>query len=327
MPIIVLVLTTQKKGVQILNLMGNSNRRVLVHKDMESISTINSIDIVLTPQFYTFLKEELGVKFSYQAKQIAPSLFDDYLDDSKEYQFHVYKCEEYWCFFAYCVDEITEFLETKGVKIHQISKIFFAQELSSSITDAIDLSPSVAMQSLDGIVTILPKRLMSSDYRYTHLDLGGVSLKNGVAMSSSYGSFVSLKETTVITSILLLLGVIFIVEGGRIKSSIENDVAKQERLLEKNPKLSSALVRKSILGKYEPIDRKERAKRDTTEQISKLLSTKSRLKELIIDDTKISATIETDTSTIMNQIEKQATSQKFKTKKESSNQIKMEKSI
>jgi len=62
-------------------------------------------------------------------------------------------------------------------------------------------------------------------------------------------------------------------------------------------------------------------------QISKLLSTKSRLKELIIDDTKISATIETDTSAIMNQIKQQATSQKFKTKKESSNQIKMEKSI
>ena len=198
--------------------MGKSKTRLSVHKDMQQLSIDENVDIIITPQFYTFLKEELGVKFAYQAKQIAPSFFDDYLDSTKEYHFFVYKCEEYWCFFAYCVDEITEFLETKGVKIHQISKIFFAQELSSSITDAIDLSPSVAMQSLDGIVTILPKRLMSSDYRYTHLDLGGLSLKNGVAMSSSYGSFVSLKETTVITSILLLLGVIFIVEGGRIKA-------------------------------------------------------------------------------------------------------------
>jgi hypothetical protein len=146
-------------------------------------------------------------------------------------------------------------------------------------------------------------------------------------MSSSYNSFVSLQETIIITFLLLLLGVTFIIEGGRIKSSIENSITKQETLLEKNPRLSSALVRKSILGEYEPIDKKERTKRDATEQISKLLSTKSRLKELIVDDTKISATIETDTSAIMSQIEKQATSQKFKTKKEGSNQIKMEKSI
>ena len=126
------------KGVQILNLMGRTNRRVLVHRDMQSITTIDSIDIILTPQFYTFLREELGVRFAYQAKQIAPSLFDDYLDMEREYQFHTYKCEEEWCFFAYSVDEIVSFLESRGVKAHQINKIFFAQELSPYIESAID---------------------------------------------------------------------------------------------------------------------------------------------------------------------------------------------
>jgi len=292
---------------------------------MESITTIDSVDIILTPQFYTFLREELGVRFSYQAKQIAPSLFDDYLDNSKEYQFHVYKCEDYWCFFAYCVDEITTFLESRGVKIHQISKIFFAQELSAYMSDAIDLGSTSAMQSIDGIVTILPKRLINLDYKYAHLDLKNAPLKNGIALSSSYGSFISLKETIIITSLLLILGVISIVEGSRIKSSIRDSLEKEEMLLDKNPRLSSSLVRKSILGEYEPIDRVERVKRDSVEQISKLLSAKSRLKELVVDDKKVSAIIETDNSMVMKQIKREAIKKEFKTKKEGSKKIRMEK--
>ncbi|SFV60130.1 hypothetical protein MNB_SV-12-1015 [hydrothermal vent metagenome] len=308
-----------------MNLMGNSNRRVLVHRDMESITTIDSVDIILTPQFYTFLREELGVKFSYQAKQIAPSLFDDYLDGSKEYQFHVYKCEEDWCFFAYCVEEITSFLESKGVKIHQISKIFFAQELYPYMGKAVDLGESVAMQSLDETVTLLPKRLMSSDYDYTELDLQEVSLKNNIALSSAYGSLIPLKQTVIIAILLTLLGAIFIIEGNRIGSSIEDSVEKEEMLLAKNSKLSSSRVRKSILDKYESIDREERLKRDSIQEISKLLSNGSILKELTINDKKISATIETKNSKSIKQIERRAKA--FKTKRKSKNIIMVERAL
>jgi hypothetical protein len=292
---------------------------------MQSITTIDSIDIILTPQFYTFLREELGVRFAYQAKQIAPSLFDDYLDMEREYQFHTYKCEEEWCFFAYSVDEIVSFLESRGVKAHQINKIFFAQELSPYIESAIDLGSSTAMQSIDGIVTIMPKRLISSEYRYAHLDIDTLSLKNGIALGSSYSSLIPLKETIIITSTLIIFGVIFFIEGGRYKSSIESIVAKEERLLETNSKLSSNRVRKSILKKYIPIDRDERAKRDTLKEISKLIFSESRLNELTIEDKKISVRIKTKNSNITRQIEQR--SKNFKIKKEKSNIIKMERTL
>ncbi|MCK4441951.1 MAG: hypothetical protein KAU90_08080, partial [Sulfurovaceae bacterium] len=133
-----------------MNLMGKSNPRVLVYRDMESISTKDNIDIILTPQFYYFLQEELGIKFAYQAKQIAPSLFEEYLDEQKEYQYYVYKCDNYWCFFAYDIEEITSFLETKGLKKHQIGKIFFVQELSKYLDKAISLGNTTALKSIDG---------------------------------------------------------------------------------------------------------------------------------------------------------------------------------
>lgn len=303
--------------------MGKSNKKILVHKDMQSLTTNENIDIIITPQFYTFLKEELGVKFAYQAKQIAPSLFDDYLDSSKEYQFFVYKCKEYWCFFAYDIDEISSFLEEKGVKKYQIGKIFFSQELSNSLDEAISLGDDTSLKSIDNIVTILPKRLMGVEYIYKDLDLKNISLNHGVSISSSFGSLIPLKQTIGMTILLTILGIIYIAEGNRIKGSISDDEQKEELLLSKNHKLSSSRIRESILAQYEPIDRVERVKRDTIEDISKLLSIKAHLKELNIDDKKISALIEADTATI-NQIIKNANKKNLITKKEGGKLVRVE---
>ena len=79
------------EGVITLSLKDNNNR-LFIHRDMKHINLLNSVEIILTPQFYTFMRENLNIRFAYQAKQIAESLFDDYLDSSKKYQYHVYKC-------------------------------------------------------------------------------------------------------------------------------------------------------------------------------------------------------------------------------------------
>jgi len=274
--------------------MGKSNPKLLVHKDMDSISTNKNIDIIVTPQFYSFLQEELGIKFAYQAKQIAPAQFDDYVDKSKEYQYFVYKCKEYWCFFAYDIEEIITFLEDKGIKRHQIGKIFFAQELEPYLKEAINLGNSTALKSVDGVVTVVPKRLFDNEYEYKTLNLKDISLKNGVSIGSSYASLVPLKQTITITTLLAILGGISIFEGTQIRKSIQPDQEKLETLLDRNPKLSSNRIRKSILEQYEPIDKIERKKRDIIDNISKILSSTSQLKELIVDDKKVKAIIETN---------------------------------
>jgi len=304
--------------------MGKSNPKLLVYRDMDSISTNNNIDIILTPQFYFFLQEELGIKFAYQAKQIAPSLFDDYLDEQKDYQYFVYKCDEYWCFFAYDIEEITSFLESKGLNRHQIGKIFFAQELAPYMEEAISLGNSRAIQSIDGIATILPKRLFNNEYDYKGLDVKNISLKHGISLSSSYSSLIPLKQTITITILLAILGGVSIFEGTQIKNSIQPDKEKLEVLLDKNPRLKSNLVRKSILTQYEPIDKIERKKRDIIDNISKLLSSTSQLKELVIDDKKVVAIIETNSDKISNQVVAKAHSKKLSVKKQSAKQIKVE---
>ena len=276
------------------------------------ISLENSIDIILTPQFYTFIREELDLKFNYQAKQIAGSLFDDYLDHNYEYQYHVYKCDNYWCFFAYNIEEIDLFLESVGIEKHRVSKIYFAQQLIDNLQNPILLDENSVLENINDIVTLVPLQIMDSTVEYNSLDINAFKLKGGVTMGSSLNSYVSLKETILLSSIFCILGGISIFEGNRIKNSISNDNAKLTELLDENPRYTSSLARESILTKYAPIDKKERAKRQAIKDISKLLSNKSQLKMLSIDKNRIQAKITTENRSISKQIKEHAQNKKFK---------------
>jgi ribosomal protein L31E len=280
---------------------------------MEPVKLENSVDIILTPQFYTFLREELEIKFAYQAKQIAASLFDDYIDTTENYQYYVYKCDDAWCFYAYNIEEIDYFLESKGIEKHRVAKIYFAQELEPELTKPLLLSGNHALQSIDGVVTMVPKRFLGEDVEYTTLDMNNLKLKHGVTMGSSLNSFVSLKETIILGSLFALLGTAFVVEGNRIKSSIANEDAKLSALIDENPKYGSAMLRESILNKYQPIDTTERAKRQAVKDISKLLSAKSQLKELTIDKNVVSAVVSTQNKEISKQVKEHAKVKKMKT--------------
>ena len=306
--------------------MEKRDNRLFIHRDMEPVVLNHSVEIILTPQFYTFIRESLDVKFTYQAKQIAASLFDDYLDTSKEYQYHVYKCENEWCFFAYNIDEIDQFLESRGIEKHRVSKIYFAQQLSSELEEPIELNEKNILQTIDGTVTLIPSRFMESNLSYKALNLSELKLTSGITMGGSLNSFISLKETILLSSIFLILGSIFIVEGNRIKSSISNEDEKLTALLDENPTYTSSMIRKSILEKYRPIDKKERSKRQSIKDISKLLSAKSQLSWLMIKKETIQADIETSNKTISKQVNRNAKAKNFKVINNKLN-IKVEKKI
>ena len=310
-----------------MNFMGSSKRRVLVHKDMENIDVKESIDIVLTPQFYTFLREDLEIKFAYQAKKIAPAFFDDYLNAGVEHQYHVYKHGSEWYFFAYSVEEITMFLEERGISSHQIGKIYFAQELEQRLEHPVELGETMVMQTVEGTVTLLPKRLLSTGTEYQPLNLQKEKFKNGITISSSYDSIVPFKETALLSTLLFFLGAFFLFEGERGRSAIERLELSKTELLEKNPRLSSSLQRNSEMKKYTKIDQEERVKREALMQVSKMISNSNRLKSLVLNEKTIMATIRIDAPVAMKRLKKLAKKRNFRLLNERAKEISVEKKL
>jgi hypothetical protein len=283
-----------------------------------------NFDIILTPQFYFFLEEDLEIKFTYQAKQIAPSLFDDYIEDGDEdkYQFFVYREDKKWLFFAFNIEEIFLFLESKGLKKYQIGKIYFAQELNKKLKKPLELGEKYALVDIEGVATVIPKNILDKDVEYLNLNLNKTPLKHGVSIGSSY-SLISFKHTVILSLLLLLLGGAYLMEATRLKSAIESEEAKVETLLDKNPKLSSSRIRNSILEQYEPIDRLERLKRDSISKISKVLNPNIYLEELRLNNQKISALIGSDNFRNLKMLFNNKNLKEFKIKREA-NSIRVE---
>ena len=313
--------------MRILNFMGNSSKKLLVHHEMDDIEVKGIIDIVLTPQFYTFLREELEIKFAYQAKNIAHAFFDDYLTLEVEHQYHIYKHGDEWYFFAYSVDEITSFLAEKGLPSSQIGKIYFAQELEDSLVKPVKLSSHLVMQTVDGTVTLIPQRLVSENIEYQVLNLDKESFTKGIAISSSYDSIVPFKETAILTTLLLFLGGVFLFDGYRGRATIENIELTKDKLLEEHPKFASSMRRASELKRYEKIDKKERLKRSTLMQVSKMMSHKNRLKSLVLTEKNIVATITTNSKKDINKIKSLAKSNSFTLSNETDKEISLEKKL
>ncbi len=292
--------------------MEKSNNKLFIHKNMEHVTLEHSVEIILTPEFYTLIREELDIRFAYQAKQIAESLFDDYLDATKEYQYHVSKTEGAWYFYAYNIQEIEDFIESIGIEKHRVSKIYFAQELSSLLEEPIQLSAKHILQTIENTVTLIPSRLMEPNLDFKPLNLKEVKLSSAVSMGASHTSLVSAKETILLSSIFFILGTIFIFEGNRIKASISKDEAQLITLIDDNPSYGSSMLRENILAKYQPIDKNERAKRQSIKDISKLLSAKSQLISLNIEKSNIRANIKTSDSHISKQVIQSAKAKNFK---------------
>lgn len=306
--------------------MDKSNNRLFIHRNMEHVSSDHNVEIILTPEFYTLIQEELDIKFAYQAKQVAQALFDDYLNSSEEYQYHVTKHNNIWNFYAYKIQEIENFLESIGLEKQRVSKIYFAQELNTELEEPIQLNDKLILQSIEETVTLIPTRFMDPNIYFKPLNLSTLKLSSGVSMGASHNSLVSLKETILLGSIFFILGTIFIFEGTRIKSSISKDDAQLIALIDDNPTYGSSLIRNNILEKYQPIDNNERAKRQSIKDISKLLSAKSELSSFTIDKSRIKASIKTSDTNIAKQVVQSAKAKNFKSST-TGQIIKVEKSL
>jgi len=251
-----------------LNFMGSNKKLLLVHTSMKDVSLSHSVNVMLTPQFYTLKKEALPVKYLYQAKNIAPSLFEGLLEAGRSYRYLVFKEKDDWTFIAYDPEKISTFLASKGIKPEEVSKLFFAQQALSSFTGPVLLGTKEALIALDDTVVVVPQSALSKEI--TPLGFGNsFTPGTGVSLDGAHGSVLSLKQSIALTVVFSLFAGMFFVEGWRYGNDAKEGKKEMQRLLDAYPSLQSRMKRENIAAKYKMIDTAERKKRE----IIKILST------------------------------------------------------
>jgi len=313
-----------------LSLINSNGQLILLHNNLKEVKKANRYDLLLSPQFYIVKREQLPVKYAFQAKKLAPSILEDLLPSEYGYEYVVQKDADAWLFFAYRPKEIESFLNgCCRISANKIGNIYFADQLKPVLEKLpIGIDEYYALTLIDGFATIVPRKMLSSE-KYAKFT-NKLRPKKAVKFkpSSKVGSSGSgeLSKSAIVASVLLaLLGVAFIVEGFGYSKAIKQNDAKIEELFTKYPQLQSKITRDSIKGKYSKIEKKQRAIREKIDLFSQLSSKKTLLNSLELKDNTISANYSVD-SKELKRFKSIASSAKLKIK-QSGNSITVEGAI
>ena len=248
----------------------NSKTLLPVYKNMAQQTLAETVNIMLTPQFYILKKVTLPVQYAFQAKKVAASMFDGLLEHPQNSDYLVYKENDDWVFIAYDLKEISHFLSTKGISADKVGKIFFAQQALSSFSTPVRLGSKDALVSMDGTVVLVPQSALEDNSKTVLMD-EGFTPKNGISLHGAFNSFISQKQALGIAALFTLFALAFFAEGWRYSQSSQNTKAEITALLEEYPTLQSAYTRQSIAAKYRNIDKNERKKRDTVKTLAGMI--------------------------------------------------------
>ena len=237
--------------------MGNTKELLLAYPSMKHVTLTQSVNVMLPPQFYTLKREALPLRYAYQAKKIAPSLFDGLLEEGKHYDYLVWKEDEEWVFLAYELEMITTFLKSKGFTLENVAKIFFIQQAVNKFDKPLFIGESEALVSLDGTIAVIPRGALTKEESSLTFD-ESFTPKKGVVLQGSYGSVVTLKQAIILAAIFGLFALMFFIEGWRYSNNAKATETQMQELLEAYPSLQRKYTRESIVNKYKTFDIAER---------------------------------------------------------------------
>jgi hypothetical protein len=112
--------------------------------------------IVLSPSLYWIKKATLPVKYLHEVKKIAPTLFEERLP-SGNYNYFAYKDGDDFIVFAYEDSKILSLLVEKGIALHQVRSISFAQSSLESLQEPLAINDKSVITKKDGVVILLPR--------------------------------------------------------------------------------------------------------------------------------------------------------------------------
>lgn len=296
-----------------MNFMGKNKALILVHSAMKKVDLTEDVNVMLSPQFYTLKKEPLPVRYAYQAKRIAPSLFDGLLEGGKAYEYMVWREEEQWVFLAYDLETISTFLEEKGFDLAHVSTLFFAQQAVEHFVSPLALGENEALVVLENVVVVIPKTALGQDESPSLVFDESFTPKKGIVLHSAYGSLLTRKQTVILSTIFILLSFLFFVEGSRYSETTEEIQMQIEELLEDYPSLTSKYTRDSIISKYKTLDTLERKKRDIIKTLSGMIFKGVTLKAFAMNDKSFSVHFSCKDAQVLKRLKALAKKHHFKT--------------
>ncbi len=278
----------------------SSNRLILLYRGMEKPPKAKKYDIMLSPQFYIIKKEQLPIKYNFQAKKVAPSILDEFIGDISEYEIITQKEGNLWSFIAYKPKEVETFLKQFGIMPDQIGNLYFSDQIVKELKKIPINLDEKALSAIDGYATIIPKTMLTTNqirpFSQNLRPKKAFTFKSSTKLKNS--SYAISKGAVAFSIILSLIGAAFFAEALTYQKALKLKQDRLDEILAQNQSLSSDLTREAIKKKYESKEKRQRAIREAIKTFSALSSKKSILQKLELQKDKIVATFKVDSKEI-----------------------------
>jgi hypothetical protein len=268
---------------------GKTYRAVLVDDKTPQLDDKEIVDLILSPKYYWVKIEELPVKYAFQAREYAPSLFDGYIPEG-DYSYKAVKKEGKFLLFAYNTKDILESLQALGVKMSQVHSVYFAQ------TELLDRSLKInelnALITHNGKVIKVPLFMAGECEVQKNEPLNVTVSKNKIKL----GKFVRFYEKrgafAGIIYVLAFLIVLFAGEFLYLKSVANAKAAQKEEIIQRYSLPPTELQLKALSKQYDKINNQQKAIRSALGNIFKFpLLSDEYFKNIDLSSSEISLTL------------------------------------
>lgn len=274
---------------------------------------IKEYDIFLTPKFYVVRREKLPIKFTFQAKKIAPSILDELIEDDEDIKYVVYKDANEWVFIAYSLNSIYEHAIKIGLDPDSAHFIYFAEQIRDKLEQPICIGDDLALAVIEDYVTLIPKSFTGSmGCKKADSDILRATKSYASALKSSSLSPI---QSYIIAGALTTIAILILVDGIRYSKATDREANKIVDAADGDPILMSKISRDNILNKYKKIDKVERDKRETLKKIGSLLNRAVELISFKSDEKGFNATLKSLNPTAMRVLKRKVVKKGFHYKK------------
>jgi len=259
------------------------SREVFFITKQSRLRTEGKVTLVLSPEFYWIKKEELPVKRVYEAKRLAPSVFDGFLPEGN-FSYIVYKEDEKFILIAYDKEEILKTLENIVDDMNNIEEIYFAQTEFSDIEGCVEIDDKNAIASIEGVIVQIPRRCANPSMRIDEFLEGMEFSKYKIKIGAQ--EVMGKKELVLYAAVFALFTLSFLTEYAIYKTEIKKMQTKKMQILTKYnlPRTSIQLksIKNSLLKSYNT----QKRIRDTIDYLGSVELKKGEFIDMISVDTK-----------------------------------------
>jgi len=248
-----------------LSLVSSNNKKVFLSTNTK-ITSIEKVDIILSPELYWVRIFDIPVKNITYARHVLPTLFEDILSDISELSYQVIKLgdNKYLC-FAYINKTIYEAIKKSGISLALVDSVYFAQNECKNLEE-FSFDNKSFLYTLDNILIKVPSSIALNSVDLNE-HINKLELSSNKVDIKLYNNVLSTKQFYSILAIILCVCVINIYKVYDYKAEI-NELDKQIQIEKNLSNLPSSMLQvTSILNKYKSIANKDIQKRDFLEYL------------------------------------------------------------